>query len=113
MNRRSSPRTLTIRVWLVDCVRIHLQRRTVDAAAEQGLGGEPAEDVVADPGADRRADPQPGEVNGRVGRPAADVQDQVVDGDQLARAGQVIERRGDVIGDDQPGADDRRRGLDC
>ena len=76
------------------------------------LGGETSEDVVADPGTDRRADPQPGEVDGRVGRPAADVQDQVVHGDQLAGPRQVVERRGDVVGDDQSGTDDGRGGLD-
>ena len=110
MNRRSSPRTLTIRVWLVASGGSILSAAQSTPSAAQGLGGEPAEDVVADAGADRRRDAQPGEVDGRVGGAAADVQDQLVDRDQLAGPGQVIERRADMVGHHQPGADDGRRG---
>ena len=52
-------------------------------------------------------DAQPGEVDGRVGRAAADIQDQLVDRDQLAGPGQMVERRADMVGHDQPGTDDR------
>ena len=55
-------------------------------------------------------DPEPGKVDSRVGRSAADVQDEVVNGDQLARTGQVIEGRGDVVSHHQSGTDDRGRG---
>ena len=54
MNRRSSPRTLTIRVWLVASSGSIMQRAGIDAVSVERLGGEPAEDVVADAGADRR-----------------------------------------------------------
>ena len=87
-------------------LRIDLERRRVDLVSPEGLGGEPAEDVVADAGADRRRDAQPGEVDRRVGGAAADVQDQLVDRDQLAGSGQVVERRANMVGHDQPGAND-------
>ena len=57
MNRRSSPRTLTISVWLVGCEGSTFSDRAVDALFVQGLGGEPAEDVARRPG--RRSPPGP------------------------------------------------------
>ena len=70
------------------------ERAGVDLVRLERLGGEPAEDVVADAGADGRRDAQPGEVDRRVGGAAADVQHQLIDRDQLAGPRQVIESAG-------------------
>ena len=113
MKRRSWPRTLTIRVWLVACVPSVFSAEQSTPWRTERFRGETSEDVVADPGTDRRADPQPSEVDGRVGRPAADVQEQVVHRDQLAGPGKVVQRRGDVVGDHQSCADDGRGLLDA
>ena len=78
----------------------------VDPLAGQRLRREPAEDVVADLAADRRADAEPGEGHRRVTGAAADVQDQLVGLDQLPGGRQVVDRRAEVIGHDHPGADD-------
>ena len=78
------------------------ERAGIDPARLERLGGEPAEDVVADAGADGRRDAQPGEVDRRVGGAAADVQDQLVDRDQLAGPRQVIDRRAEMVGHDEP-----------
>ncbi len=106
MNRRSWPRTLTISVWLVASCGSILSALVSTLWASQGLGGEPAEDVVADAGTDRGRDPQPGEVDRRVGGSAADVQHQLVDRDQLAGPGQMVKRRAEMVGHDQPSTDD-------
>ena len=73
----------------------------------EGLGGEPAEDVVADPGTNGGRHAQPGEVDRRVGGAAADVQDQLVDSDQLSGSGQMIQRGAKMIGHDEARANDR------
>jgi hypothetical protein len=66
----------------------------------EGLGGEPAEDIIAHARADRRFDSQAGEIHRRIGGAAADIQDQVVDGHELTRLGQVVQRWANMIGDD-------------
>ena len=73
MKRRSSPLTLTIKVWLVGRDGSTFSDAQSTPRLCEGLGREPPEDVGADPGANRRRDPEPGEVDGRVGRPAADI----------------------------------------
>ena len=107
MNRRSSPRTLTIRVWLVARSGSTCRAAHVDPVGHQGLRGEAAEDIVAHPGADGDADAQPGQVDRGVGGAAADVEDQLVDRHEFARAGQAGDGRGHVIDDDHPRAGDR------
>ena len=84
MNRRSSPRTFTTRVWLVGSSRVDHERTRVDVVCLERLGRKPAEDVVADTGADGRRHAEPGEVDRGVGGAAADVEHQLVDRDQLA-----------------------------
>ena len=110
MNRRSWPCTLTIKVWLVARSWIDLKSARIDPVSFEGLGGESAEDIVADAGADRRRDPQPCEVDRRVGGAAADVQNQLVDRDQLAGPGQVVQRRAKMVRHHEPGANNRGRG---
>ena len=63
---------------------------------DKRLGGEPAQDVVADTGTDRDGRSQPCQVDGGVGRPAADVKDELIDGNKLTRAGQSGDGRGDL-----------------
>ena len=60
------------------------ERAGVDLARLERLGGEPAEDIVADAGADGRPHAEPREVDRRVGGAAADIEHQLVDRDELA-----------------------------
>ena len=53
------------------------ERAGVDRARLERLGREPAEDVVADPGADGRPHAQPREVNRGVGGATADIEDEL------------------------------------
>ena len=87
-----------------------VDRSAVDihAVGHERLGGEPAEDVVAHAGTDRHADAQPRQVDRRVGRPAADVEHQVIDRHELPRAGQPGNRGSHMVDDDHPRAGDRR-----
>ena len=64
---------------------VDLQGVDIHAVGDERLGGEPAKDVVAHPGTDRHADAQPCQVDRRVGRPAADVEHQVIDRHELPR----------------------------
>ena len=88
--------------------RADFQGLDVHSVGDEGLGGEPAQDVVADPGTDRDGRSQPRQVDGGVGRPAADVEDELIDRHKLTRAGQPGDGRGDVVDDDHPRAHDGR-----
>ena len=86
MNRRSSPLTLTIRVWLVARAgRSSGAATSTPCATSVSVANRPKTSSPTLPQIDD-ADAQPRQVHRRVGRAAADVQDQLVDRDQLARA---------------------------
>ena len=85
--------------------RVDAEETDVDAPVSQGVGHESAEDVVADPAADRRGDAELGQGHRGVRGAAADVQDEVVGLDELAGGRDVVNRRAQVVGDEDPRAD--------
>ena len=110
MNRRSSPRTLTIKRLAGRAARVDAQGLDVHAVSHQGFGGKTSKDVVADTGADGDTDAQPGEVHGGVGGSAADVENKLIDRDELARARQASDRRRQMIDDHHARAGDHGQG---
>ncbi len=96
-------------VWLV-AQRVDAQGLDVHAVSHQGFGGKTSKDVVADTGADGDTDAQPGEVHGGVGGPSPDVENQPIDGDELARARQASDRRSQMINDHHTRTGDQGQG---
>ena len=93
-------------VWLVSAVGLAVRRPTSTPASRSMSVDDPAEDVAADPADDGGRHAHLGQIDGHVGRAAADGQQHAVGHDQLARGRQVRDGRADVVGDDDAGAQD-------
>ena len=108
MNRRSWPRTLTTSVWLVasadrSSARASTPRDSSVSVAKRPKMSSPTRAQTA------ARDAEPGEIDGGVGGPAADVQDQLVDRRPARRTAANDRAAARVVGDDQAGTDDGAR----
>src|SRR5262249_31161389 len=108
MNRRSCPATLTISVWLVSAPG-GTARADTSTRLARGLSaaGRPKTAAPTRPGAGGGPRELPRAAR-KVGRAAADGQDEPVGQDELARGGQVVDGRADVVGHDNAGTQDVR-----
>jgi hypothetical protein len=80
--------------------------RHIYALLAQHVGDGPAEDVAADAADDRGRHAHARQIDGDVGRTAADGQEEAVRQHQLAGGRQVADGGADVVGDDDAGAQD-------
>ena len=78
----------------------------VDASVGEGFGDEATEDVVADLAAKVGLVAGLTEGDGDVGGKSADIEDQVVGHDELTGSRTMVQRRAQVVGHQNPGADD-------
>ena len=106
MKRRSWPCTLTISVWLVSAPGLVLMHDTSTRASRSMSATTRPKISRADAADDGDLHLHLGEIDRRIRRAAADGQQHAVGHDQLARGGQMGDRRADVVGDDDAGAQD-------
>src|SRR5262249_33456143 len=81
-------------------------QRDVHARFPQQSGDDTTEDIAADAADHGGRDTHLGEIDGGVGRTAADGQEHAVGHDELAGGGQMGDRRADMVGNHDAGAKD-------
>ena len=110
MNRRSWPRDVDDQRLAGGEPGIDLEGGCVDLVGPQGLGGEPAEDIVADAGADRGRARPAGQGRPPCWRPRRRYSRPARRPRPARRLGQVVQRRAEMVGHHEARADDRGRG---